>query len=645
MKPSQSVMNWLWGSLLIVMVLLTYTPAMHNDFNWDDDSNIIDNSTLRTLDGLRRIWVEPDAMYQYYPVTHTFFWVEYQLWDLNPFGYHVINILAHAFSALLLWRILLYLRVPAAWMAAAIFALHPVHVESVAWISERKNVLSGFFYLSALLAYLHYSLKDRDLQGGPLNADRKTLAPDSTTRQTGLYLLAVGLFFCAVLSKIVACSLPLAILLLLWWKRGRIGWRDVRALIPMFLFAAVLGGITLWLEKHNVGAQGVDWEFSFVERCLIAGRASWFYVFKFLWPEEIMFVYPRWHIDSGVWWQYLYLLTAVAVVVTLWLMRRRIGTSPLVAVLFFGGTLAPMLGFLDVFFFRYSLVSDHFPYLASISLIALFSAALRMALARVGSWGKYVEYEICAGILLILGILAWNEGYKFQNQETLWRDSVTKNPNSFIAHNNMGSVLAGQGDFKKAIHHYLESLRINPTYPYPYNNLGVAFMAQGDVNEAIRYYTTALKIFSGYVEVRNNLGVASMMQGNVKKAIRHYFEALWLNPSYSKASHNLEDVLTEPKNLDEAIHAARLYVSEEEYDKAFRFYNKILEHQAGSASIIYYHIAALYAKQAKPEDALSSLKEAADRGFNNWALLKSDKDFENIRDSAAFQRFIKELEL
>jgi hypothetical protein len=245
------------------------------------------------------------------------------LWQVHPLGYHLVNVLLHALNAILLLLLLSHLRVPGGWLAALLFALHPVQVESVAWITERKNVLSAFFYLASFLAYLrYYDLTVDSDQTSPGIHPATSKVKDNFWP---FYPLSFFLFLCALLSKTVTCSLPAAILLVLWWKRDRICWRDLPPLIPYFVVGAFLGLTTVWLERHHVGAQGAEWALSFVDRVLVAGRALWFYAGKLVWPYELTFIYPRWQIDAGAWWQYLFPLAAVAVIFILWLLRQRLG--------------------------------------------------------------------------------------------------------------------------------------------------------------------------------------------------------------------------------------------------------------------------------------------------------------------------------
>ncbi|HSW44580.1 MAG TPA: O-GlcNAc transferase, partial [Phycisphaerae bacterium] len=294
---------WAAGLFLVGLTVLAYAPAIHNGYIWDDDYYVTENQTLRSFQGLGRIWCELGAVPQYYPLVHTSYWLEYRLWGLNPVGYHVVNILLHAVCALLAWRVLVLLEVPGAWVAAAVFALHPINVESAAWITERKNVLSGVFYMAAALAYLRYALVP-----GPA-ADRRA--------RVRWYVAALAFFIFALFGKTVTGSLPAAILLVLWWKAGRVRPRDVWPLAPFFVAALAMGSLTAWMERQHVGAIGHEWDFSWLDRCLIAGRSLWFYVGKLVWPVDLTFIYPRWRIDASVWWQYLYPAAALAVIVGL----------------------------------------------------------------------------------------------------------------------------------------------------------------------------------------------------------------------------------------------------------------------------------------------------------------------------------------
>ncbi len=557
----------------------------------------------RIISGLCTIWFEPTALQQYYPLTATTFWLEYHLWGLNPLGYHVVNVLLHTLAAMLLWRVLVRLQVPGAWLAAGIFALHPVMVESVAWVTERKNVLAAVFYFAAALAYLRYA------QGVTGDDFQVTRTDSILSRVTGhgsrLYWLALFLFVCALLSKTMTCSLPAALLLVLWWKRGRIAGGEVWPLLPFFAVGVGLGLVTSWLERTHVGAQGPEWALSFTERCLIAGRAVWFYAGKLFWPVNLMAVYPRWQPDPGELWQWMFPVAAVGVVGALWRWRRRFGRGPLVAVLFFGGTLLPTLGFTNVYFMRYSFVADHFQYLASVGLIVLAVAGL----------GKILQPVPLAAVVLPLGlaVLTWQQAHIYANQETLWRDTLAKNPASFVGHNNLGVTLDKQGqtdeaisqlqeairlkpDFADAhnnlgtaigekgqndgaISQFMEAIRLKPDYAEAHHNLGVAFLKQGQIDEAISQLQETIRLRPGYAEACNNFGIALGMKGQIDEAMGQFLEATRLRPGYAEAFYNLGNALGLKGQIDEAI---------SQYQQAIRLKPDYVEarHNLGTALLM-----------------------------------------------------------
>jgi tetratricopeptide (TPR) repeat protein len=531
--PTSRWPPWAPAALLALLTLLAYLPALRGGFIWDDNAYVTENVTLRSAAGLGRIWAEPGALPQYYPLTFTTFWLEYHVWGLSPFGYHLVNVALHAASALLLWRVLLFLEVPAAWLAAAVFAVHPVHVESVAWITERKNTLSGVCYLGALLAYLHFAL---------------AAAPRPRWR---LYGLALALFAAALLSKTVTASLPAVLLVILWWKRPRLDAAALAPLAPMVALGLGAGLVTAWLEKQHVGAVGADWNLSIVERGLIAGRALWFYAATLAWPHPLVFFYPRWRIDAGAWWQYVFPLAALAVVAALVALRQRLGRGPLVGVLCFAVTLAPALGFVDVFPMRYSFVADHFQYLASIALIVLAVAALSTALRRLPVPAARVG--VGAAALALFGALTWRQASTYRDLETLWRDTIAANPAAWMAHNNLGLLLFERGRAAEAMAHYRAALAAKPDDAFAHNNLGRALAAQGSMDEAIEQFHAALRIEPGNAEARSNLGNALAAQGRLDEAAAQYRVALEIRPRYADAHNNLANVLAMLGRTDEAV--------------------------------------------------------------------------------------------
>jgi len=521
------------GGVIVLITLLAYLPALHGGFIWDDDQHITGSEALRTLHGLATIWAKPGAVMQYYPLVHTSFWLEYHLWQLNPFGYHLVNVLLQAFNAILLWLVLERLEIGGAWLAAAVFAIHPVHVESVAWISERKNVLCGAFYLSSLLAYLRFH---------PLDAGQLV-----ENRLGRWYWLALALFVGAMLSKTVACTLPVTILLVTWWKRGSVGRRDLGPLAPFVAIGVALGSMTVCVETYRTGARGAGWSFTLFDRVLIAGRALWFYATKLVWPVNLTFVYSRWAIAAGDWWQWTFPLGAALVVLTLWTMRARIGRGPIVAVAFFIVTLGPALGFFNVYPMRYSFVADHFQYLASIGLIvAVVAAGARLIQGR--AWRTTASIALLAS----LSALTWQQGHAYQSPETLWRDTLAKNPGCWMAHNNLGILLAHREDLAGARAEYQEALRINPASYESYTNLGNLLMRESQTDRALAEYWNALRIEPGYIQGRYDLAVALGRLGRTDEAIAQYRIVLEMAPDEVDAHYNLGVALARQGRLDEA---------------------------------------------------------------------------------------------
>jgi tetratricopeptide (TPR) repeat protein len=562
--------GWLKAFLLIAAVFLVYQPVWHGKPLWDDDAHLTP-PRLSSAHGLERIWIEPGATQQYYPLVFSMFWVEYKLWGDTTLGYHLVNILLHAFSALLLWKILRRLQVPGAYLAAAIFALHPVCVESVAWISEIKNTLSGALYLGAALVYLRFD----------------------QTRNGKFYLVALGLFLLGLMAKTVIATLPAALLVVFWWQRGKLSWKqDVLPLLPFFVVGMGAGLFTAWVEWKYVGAGHVRYDFSIIGRLLIAGRVIWFYLGKLVWPVDLIFIYPRWHVSQTVWWQYLFPVAALLMTVVLWLVSRR-NRAPLAAWLFFVGTLFPALGFFNVFPFRYSFVADHFQYLAILGPIALAAAGITILFRSLVNQRRLVEPIACGTLLLVLGVLSWRQSGMYTDIETLWRTTIAKNPNAFLAHNNLGNMLVSQGKTAEAIAQFQSAIEIKPDYAEAHYNLGLAFDRQGKPDEAIQQYEKALEINPDFAAAHNNLGTALLNQGRLKEASEQYHQAVNKDPALAEAHGNLGFLLSKQGRTAEAI---------KEYKKAIELNPKRAE--------FYSNLGNVLASQGRTSEAIDQLLRA-----------------------------------
>jgi protein O-mannosyl-transferase len=408
------------------------------------------------------------------------------------------------------------MEVPGAWLAAAVFAVHPVHVESVAWITERKNVLSAAFYFAALLTYLRFA---------PL--DDSELAARGARRW---YALALVLYVAALGSKTVTCSLPVALVLLYWWKRGSLQWRDVRPLVPFFAVGLYLGLQTAWLEKYHVGTIWLRWDISLLARCLIAGRALWFYAGKLAWPSPLIFIYPRWQIDTGAWWQYVYPLAALATLLALWMARHRIGRGPFASVAFFALTLFPALGFIDTAPMRYSFVADHFQYLASVGLITLFAAPGAIAARRLRAGRRWPRTLVAGALLLILGTLTARQCVAYGSRWTLWTNTLAKNPNCWLARNNLGMLLIEQGRRDEAEQQFAAAIRDNPDYEEALVNLGCLLQWRGKADVAEAHFRRALVHSPTFWPANFNLGLIASRRGDDDAAIGYFRAALRSDP-------------------------------------------------------------------------------------------------------------------
>jgi len=529
---------WFLGAALILITAIAYAPAYQAGFIWDDDLYLGANPTKDSKAGIVTLWFHPSALPQYYPLTYSSLWIEYQFWGMNPLGYHVDNVLLHIACALLLWRVLVRLRVPGAWLAAAIFAVHTIEVQSVAWVTERKNVLSLAMALLALLAWFHFAPpeetnEDRAAREGV----RRTLGRALQTRG-GWYLLAILLFALAMFAKTAVAAFPAVLLVIDWWKLGR--WRTWRVLaaLPMFAITIGLGLLTLSIETSDqVGAHGPEYDFSPADRVLIAGRALWFYAGKLAWPY-VCHVYPRWDVRANDPLQWIYPVGALALMALLWLLRRRIGRGPLSAVLIFAGVLAPALGFLNIYIMRYSFVADHFQYHAGIALIALAAAAATLAVRNLGAAARLVGAVAATSLLLLLAALTVDQAKVYHSQETLYRHAIARTPQAWLAYSNLAAQLETEGRHQEAIDVAREGVANNPDRDTLHDVLGVALLLSGSrdgyqpcqLDEIIRHFQESLRLNPENADAKQHLAVALVEADRPIEAWPYFESALTQQP-------------------------------------------------------------------------------------------------------------------
>ena len=500
-KPVKVIAGWpgvLWlGLFLVVATLAAYWPVFSAGFIWDDDAYVTENPLLSLPDGLSRIWFSAHSQSQYFPLVFTTLRAEYALWGLNPLGYHAVNVGLHILNALLVWALLRRLALPGAWLAAAIFALHPVQVETVAWVTELKNTESTLFYLLAVFAWLWFC------EG----------------RGRWFYALALGLQLLALFAKTTACTLPAALLLVLWLKNEPVPWRRFFQTLPFLLLGVSLGLLSVWWENH-LGNYGSKFHLlgGPADRLLIATHALWFYAGKIFWPADLTFSYARWVINASDWRQYGWLLGCLLVAGLLWLRRARLGRRTPAALIFFVAALSPMLGFIPLYTFYFSYVADHYQYLACLGLIA-WAAGLAANYFETSPARCRLQAPFALALLLSLGVLTWHQCHAYRSLETLWSDTLEKNPRSWMAHTNLGRLLAQQKKFDEAEAHYRAALAIYSGAESIHYNYGNLLVKTKRLDEAMAQYHEAIQLAPEKPETYNNLGFVLNQQHRTDEAI------------------------------------------------------------------------------------------------------------------------------
>lgn len=504
---------WLSIAGLILLTVMAYSAALRNGFIWDDDDHFTRNPAMVSVQGLKQIWSSLDVS-RYYPLTLTTFWLERRCWGLQPLPYHAVNVALQAISASLLWAVLRRLRFRWAWLAAAIWAIHPVNVETVAWATELKNAQSGFFCLLALWMFLKFEDESRPRD----------------------YWLAMVCGIAAMLSKPSTVVLPALLLLCDWWRRGKWTRQDWQRVSPLVIFGIGMSVLTIIEQRGHIETVGPSaWTMVPAQRLLLAGRAVWFYAGTIFWPVNLCFIYPRWDLpvhSIGAWLAPGLLVLVGAVLLRFHRVER---LRPLLFGLgWFVIGLLPVLGFFDIFFFQYSYVADHFQHLASMGFIAGIVALCGELLQRWRSAGRLAA----AALMLTLGVSTWKQVRVYRDDETLWRETLAKNPKAWLAHNNLGVVLMHSGRVGEAIPHYEQMLQLNPAYAPGHYNLGVCLLSLGKIPEAVTQFERALKIQPAYADAECNLGVIFAQSGRITEAIRHYERAVQINPNLAGAHYN-----------------------------------------------------------------------------------------------------------
>ena len=513
-----------------LLVLVCYLPAMlWGGFVWDDNT-YIKVDPVRDVSGLVEIWFSPSAIEKeshYWPLVYTTFWLEHKLWGFDPKGYHIVNVLLHLANTFLVWHLLRRMAVSGAWMVAAVFAVHPLHVESVAWVIERKDVLSGLFYLLGVVAWMGFVEKPG----------------------RGRYAAALVLYAAGLLSKSIVVTLPVALLVWHWWKQGRVTSIDLMRLVPFCVVGLVITISDLSFYR-SVSPLAID--YSLTERTLIASRALWFYAGKLLWPTELAVIYPRWDIrvaDPVAWG---YFIGAVVLALALWHFRSRIGRGPMAAALFFAVTLSPVLGFVQYNFMRYAFVADRFQYLAGLGVMVVLIGSSVNGVRRLSYIGRMVAVGIAAMMLVALGMITWRQANIYRDNETFYRHIISLNPKARNVHGNLGIFLYYQGRYEEAIEMYRIAAERRPNYAKAHSRLGKALNQLGRFDEGEIHLRRAIALRPRVQNAHLNLGVSLHMQGRYAEAVEAFRVAAEQRPGDARTHSNLGAALHELGHLEEA---------------------------------------------------------------------------------------------
>ena len=614
--PRDRFPPWPTCLALGLLVIASYFPVGLNGFVWDDRA-FIEALPVQELSGLWRIWFSPSEIQgegHYWPLTYTTFWLEHKLWGFSPVGFHTVNLLLHFANTLLLGYLLRALAVPGAWVIAAVFAVHPVHVEAVAWAIGRKDLLATLFYLSAVLAWVSFTEESR------------------AKRKTKHYLLALGLFTAGLLCKSIGVTLPAALLIWHWWQRGRVTGEDLLQLAPFFAV-----GLGIAAADFSYYQEIVAIDYTLPERVLIAAHALWFYLGKLLWPTNLIVIYPHWDVEALNPFAWVYPIAIIAVALLLWLLRARIGRGPLAGVLFFGLTLLPVLGFVDFGYMQFSFVADRYQYLAGIGTLAVIISAVVQGLdrlpeairlstsgARLLRWGAV---GVATLVLVSLGALTWRQTGVYRDEITFFNYIISHNPTARNVHLNLGKALFESGQREAGLEAIRTAIEQRPTSIKAHYSAGLMLMHLGRLEEAEERLRHALRLNPNNRFVQYSTGLVLSKLGRLDEAERHYRQTLKIDPYYLEAQIGISTVLIDLGRLDEAeqylnrvlklnprhpralMSAAVLQFKRKHYAAALSFYRSVTEIEPGNAMAWSGAGAALY-YLGRNEEALQNIDHA-----------------------------------
>jgi protein O-mannosyl-transferase len=590
---------------LLALCIAAYWPLYHAGYVWDDDVWLTNNGIVQHWSGLWYIWFVPHASTQYYPLIYTAFLLQFKMWGLNPLGYHLINIVLQAINAILLWRILRRLKLKGAWIVAAVFAIHPVQVETVGWITEQKNLLSGLFYFSAILFWLRCG----EMDPAPI-----TDSPHSRSWNWKFYLAASGFFFLALLAKTDACTLPAVLLLLAWWKKGRITKREILALIPWFVLALILAAMTIYVEHGQAGALGPAFDLSLSQRIIIAGMDLWFYPFKLLWPHPLLAVYPRWNVNPYFFWCWIFPIAACAVLAVLWLWRKKIGRGPFMAVAYYGITIAPVLGFTPFYTMVYTFVADHYEYLACIGIIVLIAVPAARGMEKFHTYlekkwnektrggpnlssGRLLPATAALALLAELGVLTWGQSQLYRSPAEIWNYVLNYDPNSWLALDQRGTYELQAGDLNDAVLDYFQAYQITK---------GDNFLADAKMAYLLLYTHNDYRDAEPYLEQSVRL---NPYQPDYIDALAECYEKLGRMDRAAIVLQNGIKLMPETGVLYRTM--GEYYGLSDQFDKAIEQFHIALKYLPDDISSMY-DLAVTFASLGRGQEAMDACRQTLD---------------------------------
>ncbi len=608
--------EWNLGLILFIAVILTYLPVWWAGYIWDDDVLVTQNPCIVGPLGLQAIWTTNAA--DICPLVITTFWMEHALWGLAPLPYHLVNVFLQGTCAVLLWRVLRRLQVPGAWLGAALWALHPVAVESVAWITEMKNTESCLFFLLSILFFLKCVRSERTA---------------SSRESSWNYLLTLLFAALAMASKSSTVILPVVLLLCAWWidhhrERDNWQWRNLLRVAPIFLMSIATSALSIWTQGLQLKTGPyAPFARTWPERLVTAGDAVWFYLDKLLWPHPLMTIYPRWKIDASQWLSYLPLLLVIIVLIVFWFNRKSWSRSWFFCFSYFLLALLPVIGLVDLIWFSTSYVADHFQYLASMGPLALAGAGIVSLTNAIIPQKPWLQSSLCAALLLILGILSLQQVCAYENLETLCTNTLAKNPASWGAHNGLGNALMQIGHMDEAMTEYQKASEINPNFAEAHNNLGNALLQTGHVDEAMVQYQKALEINPNSVDAHSDLAWALLQKRQVDEAIAECQKALEINPNFVGAHGNLgiafalkgkaEDSISEfqkalainPNDPKIRYNLGNMLLQRGQLEEATTEFQKVLEINPNHAGA-HDKLGMIYFKHGQIAEAVAEFQEA-----------------------------------